>query len=140
MKKLVKHAIRKFFKFQKNSTSGIFLVKHANWNFFEIRKISSFGHNFLKSAKCPHQVIFPNLKNFLIRHFSNSTGNFAKSKKLPLWAICQNRKHVRIRKFFRIWQISPLIIIFNNKPIGASPGCDYVLTRMVLQIILYSKW
>ncbi len=27
---------------------------------------------------------------------------------------------------------------FMNKPIGASPDCDYVLTRMVLQIILYS--
>ncbi len=29
---------------------------------------------------------------------------------------------------------------FLDKPIGASPGRDYVLTRMVLQIILYSKW
>ena len=27
-----------------------------------------------------------------------------------------------------------------NKPIGASPGRDYVLTRKVLQIILYSTW
>ncbi len=26
------------------------------------------------------------------------------------------------------------------KPIGALLGCDYVLTRMVLQIILFSKW
>ncbi len=25
--------------------------------------------------------------------------------------------------------------VSNNKPIGASPGCDYVLTRMVIQII-----
>jgi hypothetical protein len=28
----------------------------------------------------------------------------------------------------------------HYKPIGASPGRDYVLTRMVLQIILYSIW
>jgi hypothetical protein len=95
-------AIREFSKFRKNSSLGNFLVKHANWQFFEILKNSSFGHNFSKSAKRPHQVIFPNLKNFLIHHFSNSTGNFAKSKNLLLWAICQNRKHVRIRKLFRI--------------------------------------
>ena len=29
-------------------------------------------------------------------------------------------------------------LFVKYKPIGASPGCDYVLTRMVLQIILYS--
>ncbi len=82
MKKLVKHAIQDFFEFRKILSSGNFLVKHANWQFFEIQKFSAFGHNFLKSAKCPHQVIFPNLKNFLIRHFSNSTGNFAQIQKI----------------------------------------------------------
>ncbi len=28
-----------------------------------------------------------------------------------------------------------LIFYITDKPIGASPGCDYVLTRMVIQII-----
>ncbi len=26
-------------------------------------------------------------------------------------------------------------LFYQSKPIGASPGCDYVLERMVLQII-----
>ncbi len=31
-------------------------------------------------------------------------------------------------------------ILVKEKPIGALPVPDYVLTRMVLQTILYSKW
>ena len=30
---------------------------------------------------------------------------------------------------------TPFNLVLLNKPIGASPGCNYVLTRMVIQII-----
>ncbi len=34
------------------------------------------------------------------------------------------------------WDTTLIFSIFHkNKPIGASPGCNYVLTRMVIQII-----
>ncbi len=32
------------------------------------------------------------------------------------------------------WEGVSYFIFFPNKPIEASPGCDYVLTRMVLQM------
>ena len=35
-------------------------------------------------------------------------------------------------------QQNVIFILIFNKQIGASPGRDYVLTRMVLQIIVYS--
>ena len=35
-------------------------------------------------------------------------------------------------------QQNVIFILIFNKPIGASPGRDYVLMRMVLQIIYYS--
>ncbi len=102
-------------------------------NFLKSKKNPLLGTIFWM-AKCPHQVIFPNLKIFLIHHFSNSTGNFSKSKKLPLWSICQNWKHVRMRKLFQIWQISPSILFFNSMhlPHDENLNCFFLVLRCVV--------
>ncbi len=54
----------------------------------------------------------------------------------PVW------KHMRRNPYRKKKRLKKSIFIYGttflrNKPIGASPGHDYVLTRMVLQIIQY---
>ena len=107
--------------------------------FFTLRSISSTWNDFLQLItskyliNCPTHHIFshvPPEKSHEWSSFRINNMGFPRC-----FFVCF------LNYSFKKWMSDVSCnFLLLNKPIGALPGCNYVLTRMVLQIILYSKW